>query len=134
MGIPPWTARALGCCRGQGWVHCWRRSPECCRLKPEPMLPAHLAESIRKQVLLCLQSTFDFRDREVDKAFERFLGDPENGLFKEPGTLLRRPYRPADVSETVKGSVPSIDISAPSGKVVAWRGRCGLSMRVRSTT
>jgi hypothetical protein len=52
-------------------------------------------------VLFYLQSTFDFREREVDKVFERFLGDPENGLFKGPWVLLRRPYRPADVSETV---------------------------------
>jgi DEAD/DEAH box helicase domain-containing protein len=70
------------------------------------MLPAHLAENIRKQVLFYLQSTFDFREREVDKAFERFLGDAENGLFKGPWVLLRRPYRPADVSETVPFDFP----------------------------
>jgi hypothetical protein len=33
-----------------------------------------------------------------------------------------------------KGSVPSIDISDPSGKVVSWRGSCELSMRGRSIT
>lgn len=48
------------------------------------MLPAHLAENIRKQVLYYLQSTFDFREKPVEKAFERFLTDPENGLFKGP--------------------------------------------------
>src|SRR5262249_41462241 len=65
------------------------------------MLPAHLAENIRKQVLFYLQSTFDFRDKEVDKAFERFLTDPENGLFKGPWAQLRRPFRPADAHETL---------------------------------
>ena len=39
------------------------------------MLPAHLAENIRKQVLFYLQSTFDFRDKHVERAFMRFL-DP----------------------------------------------------------
>ena len=57
------------------------------------MLPAHLAENIRKQVLFYLQSTFDFRDKSVEDAFERFLADPENGLFKGPWVQLKRPFR-----------------------------------------
>ena len=65
------------------------------------MLPVHLAENIRKQVLFYLQSTFDFQDREVDQAFERFLIDPDTGLFKGPWVQLRRPFRPADRGETL---------------------------------
>jgi DEAD/DEAH box helicase domain-containing protein len=65
------------------------------------MLPVHLAENIYKQVLFYLQSTFDFRDRAVDKAFERFLTDPDTGLFKGPWVQLRRPFRPADQNETL---------------------------------
>ena len=57
------------------------------------MLPAHVAENIRKQVQFYLQSTFDFCDKKVEKAFERFLGDPENGLFKGPWVQLQRPFR-----------------------------------------
>ena len=48
------------------------------------MLPAHLADNIRKQVLFYLQSTFDFRDKEVERAFTTFLNDPDTGLFKGP--------------------------------------------------
>ena len=59
------------------------------------MLPAHLAENIRQQVLYYLQSTFDFRDKGVERAFERFLDDPETGVFKGPWVHLRRPFRPA---------------------------------------
>jgi DEAD/DEAH box helicase domain-containing protein len=59
------------------------------------MLPAHLAENIRQQVLYYLQSTFDFRDKRVERAFERFLDDPDTGLFKGPWVHLRRPFRPA---------------------------------------
>jgi DEAD/DEAH box helicase domain-containing protein len=45
------------------------------------MLPIHLAENISKQILFYIQSTFDFRDPEVDQAFELFLTDPDTGLF-----------------------------------------------------
>ena len=61
----------------------------------QSMLPAHLAENIRKQVLFYLQSTFDFRDKQVERAFTRFLEDPDTGLFKGPWVQLRRPFRPA---------------------------------------
>src|SRR5712691_6702011 len=70
------------------------------------MLPAHLAENICKQVLFYLQSTFDFRDKTVEKAFERFLTDPDTGLFKGPWIQLRRPFRPADQDETVPFTFP----------------------------
>jgi len=60
------------------------------------MLPAHLAENIRRQVLYYLQSTFDFRDEDVGRAFERFLSDPSRGIFKGPWVQLKRPFRPAD--------------------------------------
>jgi hypothetical protein len=70
------------------------------------MLPAHLAENIRKQVLFYLQSTFDFREKSIEKAFERFLTDPDSGLFKGPWVQLRRPFRPADANETVPFNFP----------------------------
>jgi DEAD/DEAH box helicase domain-containing protein len=59
------------------------------------MLPAHIAENIKKQVLFYLQSTFSFRDKQVERAFTRFLEDPETGIFKGPWIHLRRPFRPA---------------------------------------
>jgi len=31
------------------------------------MLPAHRAQNIRQQVVFYLQSTFDFRDRDVER-------------------------------------------------------------------
>ena len=64
------------------------------------MLPVHLADNIRKQVPFYLQSTFDFRDKEVEGAFTTFLNDPDTGLFKGPWVQLRRPFRPAVQSET----------------------------------
>lgn len=59
------------------------------------MLPAHIAENIRKQILFYLQSTFSFRDHQVEKQFERFLNDPDTGMFKGTWVSLQRLYRPA---------------------------------------
>ena len=65
------------------------------------MLPAHLAENIRMPVLLYVQSTFDFREKSVENAFERLLTDPDTRLFKGPWVQLRRPFRPSDANERV---------------------------------
>lgn len=84
------------------------------------MLPAHLAENIRRQVLYYLQSTFDFRDKEVNDAFEKFLEDPERGIFKGAWVQLKRPFRPAHDSYT-----PPFDLKVPFHPFVhqirAWR-------------
>jgi DEAD/DEAH box helicase domain-containing protein len=70
------------------------------------MLPAHIAENIRKQILYYLQSTFAFRDRKVERQFENFLTDPDNGMFKGPWVTLRRPYRPAPEGISLPFDVP----------------------------
>jgi DEAD/DEAH box helicase domain-containing protein len=59
------------------------------------MLPAHIAQNIRNQIYYYLQSTFSFRDKNVDKAFQRFIDDPQTGLFKGPWVMLKRPFRSA---------------------------------------
>jgi DEAD/DEAH box helicase domain-containing protein len=71
------------------------------------MLPAHLADNIRRQVLYYLQSTFDFRDERVAQAFERFLEDPQQGIFKGPWVQLKRPFRLAE------DYTPPFDITVP---------------------
>lgn len=72
------------------------------------MLPEHLAENIRKQVLFYLQSTFDFRDKKTGEAFLKFLENPDSGIFKGPWAQLRRPFRPAD-----KNAPNPFDIARP---------------------
>ncbi|SLM31713.1 putative RNA helicase [Desulfamplus magnetovallimortis] len=59
------------------------------------MLPAHIAQNIRKQVEYYLQATFSFLDKQAEKAFSLFINDPENGMFKGPWFQLKRPFRPA---------------------------------------
>jgi DEAD/DEAH box helicase domain-containing protein len=84
------------------------------------MLPAHIAQNIRKQILYYLQSTFTFRDKATDQAFQRFIEDPDAGLFKGPWVQLKRPFRPAPA-----GIDPPFDIKAPFHPFVhqyrAWR-------------
>ncbi len=64
------------------------------------MLPAHLAENICKQVLFYLQSTFDFRDKSVEDAFNRFMADSERVPFN--GTCVQRL---ASCSRKLRGGV-----------------------------
>jgi len=59
------------------------------------MLPATLAQEVKKQVRHYLEATFPLRDSEAEAALARFIGDPDNGLFKGPWLQLRRPFRPA---------------------------------------
>ncbi len=59
------------------------------------MLPASLAQNVRRQIRHYLEATFNFRRKEEEEAFGAFVNDPCNGLFKGPWVQLRRPYRPA---------------------------------------
>jgi len=65
------------------------------------MLPVSLAPDVRRQVLHYLGATFNFREKRVEEALQRFLKDPEDGIFKGPWVQLRRPFRPADAAEKV---------------------------------
>ena len=70
------------------------------------MLPITLAPDVRRQVLHYLGATFNFREKAVEQALQRFLNDPEDGIFKGPWLQLRRPFRPAEATEKVPFLVP----------------------------
>jgi DEAD/DEAH box helicase domain-containing protein len=59
------------------------------------VLPATLAQDVKRQIRHYLEATFNFRRRDEEAAFSEFVNDPENGLFKGPWVQLRRPFRPA---------------------------------------
>ena len=84
------------------------------------MLPAHIARNIQQQVLFYLQSTFAFRDRQAEKAFARFIEDPETGLFKGPWIQLRRPFRPASDQCVLPFDLP-IPFRPFQHQYLAWR-------------
>jgi DEAD/DEAH box helicase domain-containing protein len=57
------------------------------------MLPATLAQEVKKQLRHYLEATFPMRRPEMEAALGQFLHDPENGIFKGPWLQLRRPFR-----------------------------------------
>ena len=59
------------------------------------MLPATLAQNVRRQIRHYLEATFNFRRKEEEAAFGAFIDDPRNGLFKGPWVRLHRPFRSA---------------------------------------
>jgi DEAD/DEAH box helicase domain-containing protein len=59
------------------------------------MLPATLAQDVKKQLRHYLEATFPMRRSELEQALAQFFNDPEKGLFKGPWLQLRRPFRVA---------------------------------------
>lgn len=84
------------------------------------MLPATLAQEVRKQVLHYLQATFRLRDRSTEKALEAFFNDPENGLFKGPWVQVRRPFRldSGDISGLFDIEIPYVPFRH---QAISWR-------------
>jgi DEAD/DEAH box helicase domain-containing protein len=62
------------------------------------MLPAAVAEQTRATLLDYLRTTFNLRDRDLERALFDFLQDRSRGLFRGPYIDLRLPFRraPAD--------------------------------------
>src|SRR4051812_18406697 len=59
------------------------------------MLPATLAQDVKRQIRHYLEATFNFRRPDEEVALSAFVNDPVNGLFKGPWVQVRRPFRPA---------------------------------------
>ena len=60
------------------------------------LLPTVQAESIRSSLVDYLTTTFALTDADASDGLDRFLSDPETGMFKGPYVRLRLPFRPAD--------------------------------------
>jgi ATP-dependent helicase YprA (DUF1998 family) len=60
------------------------------------MLPSLVAEDLRASLTGFLGTTFALGDDDVRAELERFIGDPEQGVFRGPFVRLRLPFRPAD--------------------------------------
>jgi ATP-dependent helicase YprA (DUF1998 family) len=60
------------------------------------MLPSLVAEDLRASLTSFLGTTFALGDDDVRAELERFVGDPEHGVFRGPFVRLRLPFRPAD--------------------------------------
>ncbi|MEW2591124.1 DEAD/DEAH box helicase [Micromonospora aurantiaca] len=60
------------------------------------LLPTLQASSIRQSLVDYLTTTFGLTDGDARDSLDRFLSDPESGMFKGPYVRLRLPFRPAD--------------------------------------
>ncbi|MEU8411361.1 DEAD/DEAH box helicase [Amycolatopsis japonica] len=60
------------------------------------LLPTLQADRIRVGLLDYLTTTFGLTDGDARDALDRFLSDPDTGMFKGPYVRLRLPFRPAD--------------------------------------
>lgn len=75
------------------------------------LLPIVQAGNIRRGLVDFLTTTFALTDREAQDGLDRFLSDPETGMFKGPYVRLRLPFRPAadgwrDLLEWYEGFTP----------------------------
>jgi len=66
------------------------------------MLPLQQAYEIKYSIIEYLKATFDFKERDVNHAFLRFINDEKEGLFKGPYISLRLPF----VVQTVGEDIP----------------------------
>ncbi len=62
------------------------------------MLPSLVAEDLRASLTSFLGTTFALGDDDVRAELERFVADPEHGVFRGPFIRLQLPFRPADES------------------------------------
>lgn len=60
------------------------------------MLPSLVAEDLRASLTSFLGTTFALGDDDVRAELERFVSDPQHGVFRGPFVRLRLPFRPAD--------------------------------------
>ena len=65
------------------------------------MLPLHQAYEVREAVLEYLRATFRFKDAEVGRAFNRFIEDEHDGLFRGPFVSLKTPFIKAGEGEEI---------------------------------
>jgi ATP-dependent helicase YprA (DUF1998 family) len=60
------------------------------------LLPTLQAARIRTSLVDYLTTTFGLTDGDARDGLDRFLSDPDTGMFKGPYVRLRLPFRPAD--------------------------------------
>ncbi|MDT0346579.1 DEAD/DEAH box helicase [Streptomyces litchfieldiae] len=60
------------------------------------MRPTLAAEQVRDSLSQYLSTTYALADESTRRALERFLGDPEDGIFRGPYLRIRTPFRSAE--------------------------------------
>ena len=74
------------------------------------MLPLQQALEVKHSILAYLKATFSFQDAALGAAFDSFIHNPEQGMFKGPYVSVKLPFRPAPadapVPLTIKPTFP----------------------------
>jgi len=65
------------------------------------LIPFTITEDIRSTIIDYLTTTFNFQEREVEKAFIDFIEQKKGGLFKGPYINLRLPFRKAPEGQEI---------------------------------
>ncbi|MDX3230160.1 DEAD/DEAH box helicase [Streptomyces sp. ME19-01-6] len=60
------------------------------------MRPTLAAEQVRDSLSQYLSTTYALADESTRRALERFLGDPEDGIFRGPYLRIRTPFRSSE--------------------------------------
>lgn len=63
------------------------------------MLSLNQAQEIKESIIAYYKATFNFQDKEVEKAFNKLLNDPIDGIFKGPYVSLKLPFVKAEAAE-----------------------------------
>lgn len=72
------------------------------------MLSLQQAYEVKASIQEYLKATFGFREQEVEQAFQQFVNDPQEGMFKGPYISLKLPFVKAADSEELP-----LDIQPP---------------------
>ncbi len=65
------------------------------------MLPLQQAYEVKHSILEYLKATFSFKDRELHEAFDTFLTDKEEGIFKGPYISLKLPFAQGETNQEI---------------------------------
>ncbi|MBL7791125.1 MAG: DEAD/DEAH box helicase [Saprospiraceae bacterium] len=65
------------------------------------MLPLHQAYEVQASTLEYLKATYGFRERALAQAFERFVTDERDGMFKGPYISLKLPFVKSESGEDI---------------------------------
>ena len=65
------------------------------------MLPLQQAYEVKHSIIEYLKATFRFKEKAVQKAFNGFINDEEEGVFKGPYISLKMPFVKAVASEEI---------------------------------
>jgi DEAD/DEAH box helicase domain-containing protein len=89
------------------------------------MLTLHQAYEVQASIFEYLKATYGFRERAVAQAFEQFINDEQEGMFKGPYVSLKLPFetsgQAADLPLEIRPNFPPFDHQAQAFRKLSTR-------------